>query len=360
MLFVAGIAGPLTGAQASGLGVPCKLHIKLLQEFTAFEAHRRNACSPELIRMTPAEHRLLTLTLAWILASIPLALLAFQVWLKPRLRHPVIPHEDAVPAGSFLDVALPPPLPSAGESGLPVRQWKKWDGWVAILTVFVLSFLMGPLSMEPENTAKFKVSGGLMLMQLVFQLGMSGMLLFYLAGARGFKPVELFGLRRQPLLMVPAWALAWIVPGTIAVGIITALTMPWLLQYLGQDAASPQMIVKALGETPDSLTKLSVAVTVGLGAPFMEELFFRGFLYGVAKRFTHWTYAALGSSLFFAVVHGNVMSLLPLTLLGLLFTAAYEQTRSLLVPMVMHSIFNLFQIAVMFYAPQLAQQLDKA
>ena len=310
--------------------------------------------------MTPAEHRLLVLALAWILASIPLAVLAFQVWFKSRPLHPVIPHEDAVPAGAFLDVALPPPLPSPQETGLPVKHWKKVDGWVALLTVIVLSLLMGPLSMDPESIGGFKISAGLMGMQLVFQLGMVGLLWFYLTGARGLKPVTLFGLKRQPLLLVPVWALGWIIPGAIAVGVVTALTMPWLLKLLGQEAVSPQMIVKALGQTPDALTKLSVAVTVGLGAPLMEELFFRGFLYGVAKRFTHWSYAALGSSLFFAVVHGNVMSLLPLTLLGLLFVAAYEQTKSLLVPMVMHSIFNLFQITVMFYAPQLAQQIDKS
>ena len=310
--------------------------------------------------MTPAEHRILILTLAWILASIPIALLAYQVWFKPRPVHPVIPHEDAVPAGAFLDVALPPPPLPAMESGLPVRHWKQADGWVALLTVIVLSLLMGPLSMDPESTAGFKISSRLMGMQLLFQMGMVGLLVFYLAGARGFRMTAIFGLRRQPLHRVPAWALAWMVPGTIGVGLITALTLPWLARWLGQDAASPQMIVKALSETPDALTKFSVAVTVGLGAPIMEELFFRGFLYGVAKRYTHWTYAALGSSLFFAVVHGNVMSLLPLTLLGLLFTAAYEQTKCLLVPMVMHSIFNLFQITVLFYAPQIAQQLEKS
>ena len=309
--------------------------------------------------MTPAEHRLLVLALAWILASIPIAILAFQVWFRVRRLHPVIPHEDAVPAGTFLDVALPPPLPAAVETGLPVRHWKQVDGWVALFVVAVLSFLMGPLSMDPESTAGFKISAKLMLLQLVFQLGLAGLLLFYLAKALGFNPVLLIGLKRQPLLLVPAWALAWIIPGFIALVTVTTLTMPWLLELLGQEAVSPQMMVKALAATPDALTKAAVAVSVGIGAPFMEELVFRGFLYGVAKRFTHWTYAALGSSLFFAVVHGNVMSLLPLTLLGLLFVAAYEQTKSLLVPMVMHAVFNLFQISVMFYAPQLAQQLEK-
>ncbi len=308
--------------------------------------------------MTPAEHRVLVLALAWVLASIPVALVVFQVWLQPRKIHPVIPHEDAGPAGTFLDVALPPPLPPMEERGLPVRHWKRLDGWVALGVVAVLTFLMGPLSMEPGQMADFTISANLMLVQLVFQLGFAGLVLFYLAGARGLNVVRLFGLKQRPWFRVPAWALAWIVPGTMAVGVITALTMPWLLNWLGQDKASPQMIVKALGETPDVLTKWAVAFTVGVGAPVMEELVFRGFLYGVAKRFTHWSYAALGSSLFFGVVHGNVMSLLPLTLLGLLFVAAYERTKCLLVPMVMHSIFNLVQITVMFYAPHLAQQLE--
>ena len=91
----------------------------------------------------------------------------------------------------------------------------------------------------------------------------------------------------------------------------------------------------------------------------MEELVFRGFLYSVARRFTHWSYAALASSLFFAIVHGNVHSFLPLTLLGLLFTAAYEQSKSLLVPMVMHASFNSLQIFVCFQFPELIKQLEK-
>jgi membrane protease YdiL (CAAX protease family) len=308
--------------------------------------------------MTLAEHHLLLLALAWILASVPLALLAFQVWFRDRPVHPVIPHEDDSPAGSFLDVPLlPVPGPREPVAGHP--RWKRVDGWVALATVAVLSLLMGPLVMPPESGETFQLSANLMLMQLVFQLGMAGLLLFYLAGVRGFNLLSLFGLKRQRMVMVPVWALLWIVPGTLLVGLVNYLTMPWLLGLLGQSEASPQLIVKALGQSPDAMTKLAVVACVGFGAPFMEELVFRGFLYSVAKRFTHWSYAALGSALFFASVHGNVMSFVPLALLGLLFTAAYEQTKNLLVPIVMHAMFNLCQVALMFYAPELARYLEK-
>lgn len=308
--------------------------------------------------MTAVEHRILTLALAWILASVPLALLVWQVWLRPRPVHPVIPHEDDGPAGSFLDVVLPPPLPEPAESGIPVRHWRQVDGWVALAVVVVLSVLMGPLA--PGTETVIPLSPGRVAVQLGFQLSMGGLLLFYLTSGRGFDPARLFGLRRHPWWKVTGWALAWIVPGTMVVGLLAGLAMPYLLDWLGQDKASPQPMVTALQATPDALTGILVAVSIGIGAPFMEELIFRGFLYSIAKRFTHWSYAALGSSLFFAMVHANVMSFLPLTLLGLLFTAAYEQSKNLLVPMVMHGTFNLCQLAIMIYAPQLAQQLEQA
>jgi len=309
--------------------------------------------------MTPAEHHLLLLVLAWILVSVPMALLIWQVWLRPRRVHPVIPHEDALPAGSFLDVALPPPLPPALEPGLPVRQWKQVDGWVAVGTVVLLALMMGPLSIDPDKASGFTLSPQLMATQLALQLGLGGLLLFYLKVGRGFNLVKLFGLKRQPLFMVPLWALGWILPGTFLVGLLNLATMHWVLELLGQKEASQQLIVTALQATPDQLTKILVAVSVGIGAPFMEELIFRGFLYSVAKRFTHWSYAALVSSLFFASVHANAMSFVPLCGLGLLFTAAYEQSKNILVPMAMHGFFNLCQVALLFYAPELTQHLDK-
>lgn len=302
--------------------------------------------------MTSAEHRLLVMVLGWVVGSVPLALLVWQVWwVKRGEEHAVIPHEDAMPAGSFLDVSLPPPLP---EVGVGVRQWKAVDGWVAVGLVGVLSVLMGPLTMSPGEGDDFKLSAAVMGLQFGFQMGLGGLVLFYLGRVRGYDLRRMFGLGRQGLGVVLGWAVGWMVPGMVAVAALNWLTMPFLLRWMGQEETSPQLMVRALLETPDAVTRGMVILSVGFGAPFMEELVFRGFLYGVGKRFTHWSYAASGSALFFGVVHGNAMSLLPLVLLGLLFTAAYEHSRNLLVPMAMHSFFNLSQLALLFYAPQLA------
>ncbi len=307
--------------------------------------------------MTAAEHGLLVMALGWILGSVPLALLAWQVWWrKGGVEHAVIPHEDAQPAGSFLDVSLPPPLPEAS-GGVGVRHWRALDGWVALGLLGVLSALMGPLTVPVGEVEAMKLSAKGMGLQFAFQLGLGGLLLFYVGKLRRLDVGRIFGLRQQRLWMVPVWALGWIVPGMVAVAALSWLTMPFLLRMIGQDEASPQLIVRALLETPDALTRGMVVLSVGLGAPFMEELVFRGFLYAVGKRFTHWSYAAGASALFFAVVHGNAMSFLPLCFLGLLFTAAYEHSRSLLVPMAMHSFFNMVQLLVLFYAPQIAPSL---
>jgi membrane protease YdiL (CAAX protease family) len=309
--------------------------------------------------MTPAEYRLLVLILAWILVSIPLALLVWQVCFRARPVHPVIPHEDAAPAGTFLDVALPPSLPPPVELGIPVRHWKPVDGWVALGAVLVLSRLMGPLATGPGNAVDFDLSPQVLLVNLAFQLALGGLLLFYLGVGRQLNLVRIFGLNRQPLLLIPVQAFLWLVLAFILVSVATLLLTPSLLKLLGQDEASPQLMITALRQSPDSNIRMLTALTVCLGAPFMEELLFRGFFYSTAKRFMHWSYAAVGSALFFAIIHGNVLSFIPLTVLGLVFTAAYEQSKCLLVPMLMHASFNLIQISLIFYFPHLLQQLEK-
>ena len=86
-------------------------------------------------------------------------------------------------------------------------------------------------------------------------------------------------------------------------------------------------------------------------APIVEETVFRGFIYGVIKRFTDSWFAAFCSALLFAVVHFHIGSLIPLTVLALVLCAAYERTGSLVVPMMMHGLFNGTSIALMIFVP---------
>ncbi len=313
--------------------------------------------------MTPAEHHVLMLAQIWILASIPLAVVAFQFWFRKSqpspAEQPVIPHEDASPAGSFLDVSLPPPaLPLPEEKGVPVRQWKRVDGWMALLLVAVLGILMGPMLITPEKAEGFTLTAEKMGEMLAFQIGFAGLVLFYLGPIRRLDLTKVFGLRRYPLGGHVGRALAWLIPSMGFVMLVTIIVTPLLMHLLHLPKPSDQLFVSAIRAGTDPLTSVLVFLSACVGAPLMEEVIFRGFLYGVAKRFTHISYAALGSALMFSVIHANVMSFVPLMLLGLLFVAAYEYTGSLLVSIFMHASFNFIQLSLL-YGTDFLRQLQK-
>lgn len=94
---------------------------------------------------------------------------------------------------------------------------------------------------------------------------------------------------------------------------------------------------KTAGSLP---AKIMMGVAAVIVAPLVEEIVFRGFIYGVLKRYTDGWFAAVCSASLFAIVHMHVGTLIPLFVLALGLCAAYERTGSLLVPMGMHAIFN--------------------
>jgi membrane protease YdiL (CAAX protease family) len=76
-------------------------------------------------------------------------------------------------------------------------------------------------------------------------------------------------------------------------------------------------------------------------APFAEELVFRGLMYSTLKQHGFPRLGLWGTSLLFAVIHNNLMILLPLTFLAVVLTLLYETTNNLLAPILTHSLFNL-------------------
>jgi membrane protease YdiL (CAAX protease family) len=82
-------------------------------------------------------------------------------------------------------------------------------------------------------------------------------------------------------------------------------------------------------------------------APVAEETIFRGYIYGVLKRYTGGLTAGVISAGMFAAMHLSVSSLPALFVLALCFTLAYEATGSLLVNILMHALFNLSMFLVL-------------
>ena len=76
-----------------------------------------------------------------------------------------------------------------------------------------------------------------------------------------------------------------------------------------------------------------------IAAPLFEEFIFRGLIFGGLRRsFGVWP-ATLASAALFAIVH-PAFSIIPVFALGVCAALAYERSRSLLAPMIVHAVYN--------------------
>lgn len=94
---------------------------------------------------------------------------------------------------------------------------------------------------------------------------------------------------------------------------------------------------------PEHADRLALAVGAlapCLSAPVFEELLYRGFLLPALTRFMPLRLALPLHALLFGLHHHALPSLLPLTALGLVWGVLYVQSANLLVPVLVHGMWN--------------------
>lgn len=85
-------------------------------------------------------------------------------------------------------------------------------------------------------------------------------------------------------------------------------------------------------------------IGIGLFVPFVEELIFRGLVYGKLRRlFSFWAAAGISAALF-ALYHGNIVQLIYAFPMGLLLAWSYERWGSFSAPVLLHIGANLLGI----------------
>ena len=102
-------------------------------------------------------------------------------------------------------------------------------------------------------------------------------------------------------------------------------------------------MVKGYNETYSFIGKgnaLVEFVAIALVAPAVEETFFRGAVYETLKLGMPRAAAVIISSVMFGAAHGNLISFIFTTLLGVILALALEATHSIYVPMMIHISFN--------------------
>lgn len=144
--------------------------------------------------------------------------------------------------------------------------------------------------------------------------------------------------------------IVWFLAGIAAQFVIGVVY--WALPIDMDDVGRPaREIFDRANENPFGVALLALAV--GVGAPIMEELFYRGVVHrgfvlafrrtGLVQRFA----PILLSSAVFAVIHFQVLQFGALFAVGLLCAYAYQKTSRIISAIAVHAGFNLTTVAVL-------------
>jgi hypothetical protein len=126
-----------------------------------------------------------------------------------------------------------------------------------------------------------------------------------------------------------------VIPILLGVGYV----WPIVLEFFNLPL-EPQDLVSQVAGMSISPMFLAIAFLAVVLAPLSEELFFRAFLYRSLKGYMSPTMAAIVSSVFFAGMHFNWHSFLPLFVLGFWLCRTYQKTGNLWAPIILHAFFN--------------------
>ncbi|MGQ9867178.1 MAG: lysostaphin resistance A-like protein [Pseudanabaenaceae cyanobacterium] len=128
--------------------------------------------------------------------------------------------------------------------------------------------------------------------------------------------------------------------GGYGVAMPLVLAASWVSERLWQGLGGGNPLLPILVESQDNVAKFLLWLTVAVAAPVAEEFLFRGFwLRSLLKTLPTWGAVAL-SAVGFAVVHLNVVDLLPLTVLGVVLGFVFVRSQRLPAVILLHALWN--------------------
>ncbi len=237
------------------------------------------------------------------------------------------PAPAPVPRAAQPTASAPPPRDGVG---IPP------GSWTPIQVVYGILVLIGLLIVESIVVAAFDPK----LKSLAAELTLQALLAISLVGvAIGFarrggsilSALPKLGLRKfKPSAIGIAFA-------TYVAYVIVALLISPLLHPHQQD------VTRDLGFGQSVFGAIAAGVLIVGAAPFSEEMFFRGFIFGgLRRRFPLWA-AAVISGVLFGLVHlsaGSVGVGVQLAVFGMLLAWLYEYTGSIWLTMAVHMLNN--------------------
>lgn len=135
--------------------------------------------------------------------------------------------------------------------------------------------------------------------------------------------------------------------GILLLTIVFIMSIP--IGYLNPQL-EPQLYEEMLRSLTDDATLFWLIITGVVLAPLSEEMFYRGMIYPVFRRYLSLPWAMAVSGIIFGLAHFDLWRALPLAVGGAGLCYIYEKTRSILVSAVAHGVWNLIMTLMVIYS----------
>jgi len=146
-----------------------------------------------------------------------------------------------------------------------------------------------------------------------------------------------------------SWSTLGIGCGMLLGGYGIILVHNMIITVLGIDTQG-QAIFDIFNSLESPVWLILAAVVV---APFVEEIFFRGFLFQGFRKKYGWVSAMLLSSAIFAAAHLDLVSLIPTFVLGIVLTYVYHRSNSVWPGIILHFLINATSTCSVYFLSQL-------
>ena len=211
--------------------------------------------------------------------------------------------------------------------------WKFMDNWIGVVLLIVINLIIFIITLQSPK-ATLAQSALIVLLELAYLLPV-----IIIFASRGI-PWKALGFGKF------RWSSLRIGCGLLVGGYILIILHNLLLSGLGVDTQGEE-IVKMFAALNSPFWFFIVGAVF---APFVEEIFFRGFLFQGFRARYGWPAGMVLSSAIFAAAHLDLVALIPTFILGNVLAYVYHRSNSVWPGILLHFLVNAFGLFGAYFA----------
>lgn len=233
----------------------------------------------------------------------------------------------------------------------PPARWKIWD----VCKVVILFLFFGYIIIISEASLSrafpvFKIENIRMMINSSILDILVVVFILYFTTVEHKEKIKALGLSGKNLLKNIFYGIVGyiaLIPVLILILAVTAVIIN-ITKYVPERQPVVELFLKEKDVAFLTYSSLFAAIV----GPMIEELFFRGFLYGACKKYVGIFWSIVITAGIFAALHSHPVGFAPIMALGILLAYLYEKTGTLVSSITVHMIHNLSMVFLVFLIKQ--------